>query len=168
MVIGKYSKIVILLSLMLPLFGSIGFAQAPVDSALVKQFENWFTLNMLPPHALFEKCVPVICLLRIDVDKAGIIGDLTLSDSADSLFRNELQKKAAKIDVKTLQQYCDHLSIKNKTFIIPLNYSYNKSVCTTQQFDMDLLAKYYSFNTKVMIGDILLLPAITVKLSFQY
>jgi hypothetical protein len=138
-------------------------AQNPADSLLIKQFEDSFWLRVFPPVQLYVKCIPVMCMLKIDINNTSKISGLTLSDSADSLFNESFKKNVNKIDVSLLEQYCVNRAIKNKTIVVPLHYSYRKSVCSTPIMDFKLLENYSSFNGKNLTGEIILLPPINTQ-----
>ncbi len=156
-------KIIFQIFLFLLLEAAFGYSQSLADSLLIKKFEDSFTFRIIHPVKLYAKCVPVMCMLKIDINANAKVATMELSDSADSLFIKEFNINKNRINLDPLEKYCNQNYLKNKILIIPIYYSFPKTICPLPIIDFNLLAKYNVFHGQSLNKEINFLPAIALQ-----
>ncbi|MFD2147365.1 hypothetical protein [Mucilaginibacter antarcticus] len=62
---------------------------------------------------------PVAVMIKIDVDHAGKVADITLSDSAQPDFRRQFEAAKKAFNMEALNRYINLNKLKHTSFLIP-------------------------------------------------
>ena len=143
--------------------------------AQVKTNENYekfiisFPSKISYPIELITNCKSVACLIKIDVDASKNIQSLTLSDSADSLFKVEFNKHKKDLYINLLEAFLkeDYRTNKCNTYLIPLFYTLYQMPCPEQTLTFSSLINYLKFNGDYIGKDVIILHPIYSKRHIQ-
>lgn len=93
---------------------------------------------------------PVSVMIKVDVDKAGKVEGITLSDSAQPDFRTQFEASKNKFDTDALNKYVKLNKLKSTSFMIPY-YVTNKNVKTFEKEPLLTLFDGKDFKGKAKI-----------------
>lgn len=136
------------------------FKQSTEDS-LYLEISNTIYYTYYNPAYMSNK-TPVFTILKVDVDWAGKVTNISFSDSADSVFVKAWQNKPKVHDDKaTFERYSKEKSYKNVSLLIPISYE-PQLPNSNKYFTNDYLETYLKFDKKAFVGNAIMLPPITI------
>ncbi len=138
------SKILSLLIFFILNIVSIRVKAQATDPNLNKFIESIF-INFKYPELLRKNCIPTITLIKVELDKNGKIVNFDVSDSADMLFKVDLQIASKKFDTKSLMLFVEKFTLKNITILIPYFIHLSSKNCPSPLSPGDL-NKYQTFS----------------------
>ncbi len=140
--VHKFIKLITFMLLVLFGFNNKVFAQTR---------DNEFQINFIKtihyPVYLKNSCTPVFTNLLIDISENGSIRDLSISDSAPALFKDEFENEKAKLNIQLLEKIIAQRKLKNCGIIIPIFYVYGQDYCTNSFADFRSNG-YFTFESK--------------------
>jgi len=155
-----------LLILFFLLFGSISVKAQATDSNLNKFIES-VIINFKYPELLRKNCIPTITLIKVVLDKNGKIASFDVSDSADMLFKIDLQLASKNFDNKRLEIFAKDFSLKNISILIPYFIHLSSRNCPSPLSPGDL-SKYQIFSSISLQGNRLYTDPIIVVEKDEY
>lgn len=154
------------LGLLFLFFGLHVKAQQKSKDSLLQVFKQSFTLTCRHPSSLIENCTPVMCMLKITMKEAAI-DKMTLSDSADPIFKTAFENSKAMINYTSFLKYCSKTGLKNGDIIIPIFYGLRKTSCPEPKINFPNLAHYSDFEGVALNGNFTILPAISIESTLR-
>jgi hypothetical protein len=158
----------VLLSSAIFLTCNVCFAQSNAKDDYGK-FARSFSSIIDYPIELIRNCMPVFCLIKVQVDSAKNILDMKLSDSADPTMIKEFNNHKHSLDIKLLKNYLDIEYANNSctTYLIPLSYGLRQMPCPQQSVSISVLNACFKFDGKYADGNVILLEPIGALESIQ-
>lgn len=117
--------------------------------------------------AYMSNKTPVFAILKVDVDWAGKVTNISFSDSADSVFVKAWQNKPKVHDEKaTFERYSKEKLYKNVSLLIPVSYE-PQLPNSIKYFTNDYLETYLKFDKKAFVGNAIMLPPIIITVLLK-
>ena len=114
------------------------------------------------PQLMRDSCISTAAIIRITKVKTRLC--ITLSDSANELFKQELEKVSSKLNTSGIVKMLKN-SKKDNCILIPVYFSLDADYCTNQISISVLASKYNRFNGQYFTGNCIISEPIIVRIS---
>lgn len=126
------------------------FSQADSITLYVEKLINR-NIN-IPSYLYNDTCYFTTTLLKLDINERSIVTDLTFSDNAENWLKQGVSRLSDKMNKKVFRRYCQRLSIKNKSIIIPIIIQTPPENCASKN-SFNWRDEYFDFNKEKLAGD---------------
>jgi len=132
-----------------------------IEDSLYLEISNTIYYTYYNPSYMSNK-TPVFTILKVEIDWAGKVTNISFSDSSDSVFVKAWQNKPKVHDDKaTFERYSKEKSYRNVSLLIPVAYE-PQLPNSNKYFTNDYLEAYMKFDKKAFAGSAIMLPPITI------
>lgn len=130
----------------------------------INQFRNIVYNSIYTPEFWSKSFIPSFAVLKIDINASGHVTDIQFSDSADTLFVRQFEKRKSKLaDEKALlERFAKTNSYKDISIIIPVNYEPNYG--NKRSFYYDQMESLMLFNKKQFTGKAIILATMNIAI----
>lgn len=129
-------------------------AYSQSNDPLIHKFHVSMVSYLQYPDSLKKNKIPVITILKIDINETGTVKDMELSDSADSIFKKTFIENKKFLDIGAIAKYVKHEKLKNAVLLLPIRLY----IFGNETVNINLLNKTMRFQGLNFKGKAVILP----------
>lgn len=135
---------------------------AQTEDSSFKDFKLSFMKHFNYPRIMRDSCTATSTVIKVSQIKNNL--SITLSDSANELFKQEFSKVSNKLDTLNLKKILE-ISKGNTSILIPVYFTFDTNYCDNKVNNTLLPISFSRFDGKFYIGNCKLSEPIIIRLT---
>lgn len=127
-----------------------------------QDFKLSFMKHFNYPRIMRDSCIATATIIQISKIKGQL--SITLSDSANELFKQEFSRVSSKLNTENIKQIWDY-KIERYSILIPVYYTFDVDYCRSRIDVSKLASCFSSFNGQFYTGNCKLSDPIVIRMS---